>query len=89
MYAIRSYYVSFRLPEAGEQESTSGASAGGGPAGSMVMENALVAVALAESVTCTVKENVPEAVGVPDITPESDNESHDNPAERPPMMLHA
>jgi hypothetical protein len=34
-----------------------------------VMVNALVAVALAASVTCTETEKLPAAAGVPDMTP--------------------
>ena len=37
--------------------------------GSTVMLSALVAVAFAESFTCTVKFDAPAAVGVPEMTP--------------------
>lgn len=45
-----------------------------------VMDSALLAVALFASFTCTVNENVPDAVGVPEITPVE--EFRDNPAGR-------
>jgi hypothetical protein len=38
-------------------------------AAATVMVNALVAVAFAESVACTVTGKLPEAVGVPDMMP--------------------
>jgi hypothetical protein len=37
------------------------------------MVSALVAVVFAESLTCTVKEDGPTVVGVPEIVPAADN----------------
>jgi hypothetical protein len=49
----------------------------------MAIERALVAVVFAESLTCTVKLLLPDAVGVPDIAPAAERV---RPAGRAPAL---
>lgn len=54
-------------------------------AGAIEMLSDRVTVALVASSTCTVNEEVPDAVGVPENTPEADS---DTPAGSVPDSLH-